>query len=296
MSGSPHVQARVLSDTGLLRFTTRERGGLAYCVEGVASACLNPHEAGQSFAVPRGLKHRLRSKMLRNIRQAASMRLRFLSLVLSAGLMACSGGQVGDYTIISDDALGQHKRTVEVSLPDRVTVAELTAIAKEIKSLDRGSYERTFISYELAGTPDDVGMAYAISHFRDDLEVNFMGLSRDEMNLVWSNIEKFEPLNISGDVVGRWINFGSSSSVTVIERDGDVYRSHEIYPKDYTNDLGWAPISDTYRVDVDDDSIRLMKSYAEGEWYRLYPDGELRFQSDLGSDLQLPKLDRPESR
>ena len=220
----------------------------------------------------------------------------FSYLIPALFISACSGHDLPDYTILSDETLAPFKRTVEVKLDGRVSEEELTAIAKKLKSLDRKSYDRTFISYEIEGEPtNDIGMSYAISHYDPDLEIQFLGVSREEQVVLWENIEKLETESLTGKVLGRWYNYGRPGSVYVVEQNDEGFIFHHVYPKVTTKEDNWGPISETFRAEWDGDAMKFFDPCCDGEWYKRLPNGEMRFQSDHGSDRMMPKAIRPEN-
>lgn len=85
---------------------------------------------------------------------------------------------IAGYSIISDDYLYSIKRTVLVALDERVTEADLTAIAEAIKEQATHPTDRTFISYRVDGTTS--GMYWATTHYNPDLSVRIIGMTASE--------------------------------------------------------------------------------------------------------------------
>lgn len=226
------------------------------------------------------------------------------SFILSIGLISCaetSSGPAPDlpsYSVISDEVLPPYKRTVEVELDNSVSRDELGLIAKEIKALNRKPFERTFISYQLKGhTTKDIGMSYAISHYNPDMEINFLGLSTEDEEIIWKKIAALESSSERGEIIGRWINYGYPATIDVLEKKSGEYQFHKIYPEVTTEENNWEPKAKPVKAIPDGETLKLIMPYVEdeAEWYRLYPTGELRFQSNLGTDSHMPKATRPEA-
>jgi hypothetical protein len=85
------------------------------------------------------------------------------------------------FTIIKDSTLKQYKRSVDVRLDRRITKQQLEKLAHEIKSIDNGHYERTFILYYLPYQKPDSG-AWASTHFTPILEIEILRATVDTEN------------------------------------------------------------------------------------------------------------------
>lgn len=197
-----------------------------------------------------------------------------------------------DYSVISDEAIGRMKRTVEVILPERVNRDQIDAIARDIKRAELTQYERIFISYQIQGElTDDIGMSYAISHFDPDLTIKINGLSADELAIAWSKVDEMRRQSDRGDMQ-FWYDYGFPGTIRIVELDGTAVRLHRVYPHVATDEAEWAPRSVTAIAVQEGNTVKLSDPCCEGEWLRLMPDGMLRFQSDLGTDIWLPPAKR----
>lgn len=116
------------------------------------------------------------------------------------------------YKIISDTHYHHYKRTVEVRLSDRISEAELTAIAKKIKSMDTSIYERTFITYYLPDMKVGHG-AWATSHYDPELKVLILG-STKEQNVKMAAAAKKK--KVERDVIGTWFYEAPYISQTIV--------------------------------------------------------------------------------
>ena len=107
------------------------------------------------------------------------------------------------YSIVKDEELRNIKRSVEVRLEERITEAELTIIANEIKSKKRTSYERTFIEYFMPGMISGQG-CWATTHFNPDLVVRILGASKELLEQVIESEEQAKQAGDNIEIIGRW--------------------------------------------------------------------------------------------
>lgn len=81
-------------------------------------------------------------------------------------------GLMDKFTLVSDDYLLHHKRTVEVTLSEELSEEQLTALAKSIKAAAKQSTDRTFIGYRMMGSTE--AGYWATTHYNPDLEVKII--------------------------------------------------------------------------------------------------------------------------
>lgn len=101
------------------------------------------------------------------------------------------------YSIISDEAQGKIKRTVEVRLQEKVSEETIREIANMIRAADSRSFHRTFIGYYLPGQPVGEG-SWATSNFDPRLDIKIWGLPKDSEELV------SKAAKLSETEIGRW--------------------------------------------------------------------------------------------
>ena len=77
-----------------------------------------------------------------------------------------------EYSVVSDEYMASIKRTVEISLPARISTAELSAIAKAMKANATHATDRTFIGYRIAGEPESG--YWATTHYDPNLKVKVL--------------------------------------------------------------------------------------------------------------------------
>lgn len=123
-----------------------------------------------------------------------------------------------NYTILSDEAMPPHKRSIDVRLNKRVPESVLTTIAHELRSRDARAFERTFIVYYL---PDmEVGSGgWATSHFDPDLEVAILGMTPDQEQVLTA-----EQPSSDREVVGAWMDDRPfmTSRLTIYRSEGQL--------------------------------------------------------------------------
>ena len=119
------------------------------------------------------------------------------------------------YTIINEETLSNIKTMIDIRLESEINESDITKIANELKKDGREKYQRIFINYWL---PDmEVGSgAWAFSHFNPNLEVEILGLTKEEKTRLME-----ETADSSENLIGRWIdNSPYSGGVYSISRNG----------------------------------------------------------------------------
>ena len=104
------------------------------------------------------------------------------------------------YTIINEEKMGNIKTSIDVRLESEVNKETITKIANELRKDGRRNYQRVFINYYLPGMEVGSG-AWALSHYNPELEVEILGLTKDEKTRL---LEKTSQPD--SNVIGRWID------------------------------------------------------------------------------------------
>jgi len=104
------------------------------------------------------------------------------------------------YTIINEEKMGNIKTSLDVRLESEVNKEIITKIANELRKDGRRNYQRVFINYYLPGMEVGNG-AWALSHFNPNLEVQIMGLTKEEKTQLLEKTSFFE-----SNLIGRWID------------------------------------------------------------------------------------------
>ena len=130
-----------------------------------------------------------------------------------------------EYNIIKDESKHNIKRTIVVVLNRKVSRSVLKEIGLILKNSETRSYQRTFISYLIAGTDVHNDGYWATTHFNPNLEVKFYSLSVEEEKLL---TKKTEP-RLNRKIIGSWLDDWIGSKKTIFLKDGKLFLE-SIYP------------------------------------------------------------------
>jgi hypothetical protein len=85
------------------------------------------------------------------------------------------GSDLPDHTITSKDEYAPGNCKIFINLEKRVTTEELTELGNSLRE-DHNDYNRLFIFYYVPDNPkgDSASMAWAITHYTPDLEVEIL--------------------------------------------------------------------------------------------------------------------------
>jgi len=122
------------------------------------------------------------------------------------------------YQIRYDRDESPARREVEVKLDRKVTPEELREIALKVKAGEERSHERTVIFYYLpVDFPELAGQPWASTHFKPELEVKILGLSRDEEDALRSL-----RIETKGRRIGAWLQDNPYKTLDLIYDDGGI--------------------------------------------------------------------------
>lgn len=179
---------------------------------------------------------------------------------------------VPEYTLVSDEYMDSIKRTVEISLPARISPAGLKALAADIKAKSTRTTDRTFIGYRIAGEPK--ASYWATTHYNPELEVQILGMSA-ELH------KKFEVYDVAAkypNAVGAWISDVSFPNLLVMYRkSGKLYLDVVFDDGINTQTLKIIGRKGTQPKLQDDQG-------EEGEFYTVSVTGELQYWNDAGEN------------
>ena len=135
------------------------------------------------------------------------------------GVTQAGNEQYYTYSVISDKEGSWNKRTIQVRLPEKITMDELRLLSEELKKTEKKNYERTYIYYLLPGQKVGAG-AWATSHFLPTVEVEILGLTLEETAKLVHRAK-----NNSADEVGIWLDDRPyvGSTITIRRKDGKLY-------------------------------------------------------------------------
>lgn len=185
------------------------------------------------------------------------------------------------YTIYSDKSNPPYNRKVEVILNDRLSVAQLTAIAEAIKASGTDKVDLTFIAYRLS-TQSPNSMAWATTHYQPNLEVKIQGLTIEELQAIDKN---YKAINYE-KVVGTWLYDAGLKYLKVFYiKDGKLFNDDIFDTGKNTEALKLSKSNDG--------SIHIKtKNSQDDEYYTLDNDGNLLEWSERGNYLTTPPYDK----
>lgn len=175
------------------------------------------------------------------------------------------------YKIISDEKKSNIKRTVQVELEQRITTQEIEKIAKEIFALDSEKYERTFIIYFIK--KENMGMAWATSHFDPTLDVKILGSTADEhqkLNTVQVKVE--------GKIIGQWRStWGFETTMVMYEHKNKMWFKHIL------SDGSSTDADELIKINKNNKKGFAIKDDEHNEYYVINQSGDLEFWSERGN-------------
>ena len=121
------------------------------------------------------------------------------------------------YEVLESQAIPGRRHSLRIMLNKPVSKEALTAIGLKFRSADRRTYDRTLICYYLPGMTLEDG-AWATTHFLPELDVDILGFTPEEEKAV---LARPQPLDRKS--VGRWVDNGAGSVMTIFEKGGDYY-------------------------------------------------------------------------
>jgi len=177
------------------------------------------------------------------------------------------------YFVNLDEELPPYKRTVEVTLYQRVNEDTLEKIALAIKADGQRSVERTFIGYRLEQQDPDTAY-WGTTHYNPELRVHVSGLTAKQYD-TYLNYDLSQDYE---QILGSWlVERGTNAVIVAFEKDGQVYIDY-FYP-------GEGAFGHAYeRQELENGGLRLQQADDEfGEYFVVTADGDLQFWSDNGN-------------
>lgn len=212
-----------------------------------------------------------------------------LLVIIVVAFKACSGGAEKKeaaavapkastsivYSITQDEHRPQAPRKVEVTLPRRLTAAELAEVSAAIRDGASEPAERTYIGYRVTGQSDT--SFWATASFAPEYSSNVIGLSAEAY-------QKLISQDLSGypQVLGSWLRDGALGHLMVLHKKGEQY-AIDTYFDDGSKG------SETYSAKtLPGGDLRLERPNDFGEYYIVKADGSLQGWSENGMYLTLP--------
>ncbi|RUR46220.1 hypothetical protein [Vreelandella populi] len=177
------------------------------------------------------------------------------------------------YTVLKDEVMLPHKRTVEVLLQERLNVQELQVLGLFLTEQNRQPVERVFIGYRIEGGDPDSAY-WATTHSNPDFEIRIAGLTADEYNV----FKAYDPTAHYNNVMGAWvIENGFNYIAVAYEKDGQVYVD-DVFP----GKGAYTALHET--SELKEGGLKLQRADDEfGEYYVIDEVGDLQFWSENGN-------------
>lgn len=193
-------------------------------------------------------------------------------------LVSCNSGTIGkykkeplpenfSYNIIEDNsnsALEKNQLTIEIN--QKLSEGQIATLAEELFN-SKEKQRRFYIFYLLPGMKNGSG-AWAFSHFDPELEIQILGSTSHQDNIV--NVKADE--KIDGEVIGKWREEQyTSSNYIIFKKDSKIF-IRTIYKNGQTSDeeLKEKKVNNGTRYDYKEDGYN-------GEYFIINKNGELEF-------------------
>jgi len=157
-----------------------------------------------------------KKEMKRLIAMLTLVAVLFLVATPASEKLKISSNEI-QYTIINEEKFLNIKTSLDIRLKSEVNKETIKKIAHELRKDGRRNYQRVFINYYLPGMKVGEG-AYALSHFNPNLEVQIMGLTKEEKTQLLKKTSLSE-----SNLIGRWIDDSPySGKVITISRNANT--------------------------------------------------------------------------
>jgi len=180
------------------------------------------------------------------------------------------------YTIINEEKLLSIKTMIDIRLESEVNEDTLIKIANELKRDGRSHFQRIFINYYLPEMEVGKG-AWALSHFNPDLEVDIIGLSKDEKAELLEKTSSYE-----GNTIGRWLDY--SVGIFTISKNADNLKIYKKYSD------GSESVENLLQKMVNGQKHWIEENNTFGEYYLLNNDGSLSIYDTEGLVMTMKRV------
>jgi len=218
-----------------------------------------------------------KKEMKRLIAMLTLVAVLFLVATPASEKLKISSNEI-QYKIINEEKMGNIKISLDIRLESEVNKETIIKIANELRKDGRKNYQRLFINYYLPGMEVGKG-AWALSHFNPNLEVQILGLTKEEKKQLLKKTTLSE-----SNLIGRWIDqtpyvggiITISRNANILElaikyKDGSE-ASKKLIEKIVNGQKRW----------IEEDNVF-------GEYYVLNNDGNLSIYDAEGLIKTLPK-------
>lgn len=180
------------------------------------------------------------------------------------------------YTIINEEKLESIKTMIDIRLESEVNEDTLIKIANELKRDGRSNFQRIFINYYLPEMEVGKG-AWALSHFNPDLEVDIIGLSKNEKAELLEKTSSYE-----GNTIGRWLDY--SVGIFTISKNADNLKIYKKYSDGSEN------VENLLEKMVNGQKHWIEENNTFGEYYLLNNDGSLSIYDTEGLVMTMKRV------
>ncbi|MCK0744132.1 hypothetical protein [Chromohalobacter nigrandesensis] len=177
------------------------------------------------------------------------------------------------YSIASDETNAPYKRSVEVTLHQRVSKDDLESIGRSIKKMGDKDVERTFIGYRLESQNPESAY-WGATHYNPELSVDISGLTPSQLQAYQS----YDPSEHYQDPIGSWrIERGFNYIAVAYQKNDEVFID-DVFPGDGVNTSRYVTSQ------AEGGGLRLQKpDDTFGEYFVITQKGDLQFWSDNGN-------------
>ncbi len=202
----------------------------------------------------------------------------FVSILFSCGSEESKIPTDVSYEIIDEEtneSIG--KSNIDIRLNKRVNEEILTEIAKELKKT-RNEYSKIWIMYVLPNMEVGKG-AWATTNFTPELEVEILGGTTEEINIM-------ESKTVKGEILGKWRDYNplSESNHFLVREEGSL-KMKTISHKD-----GWDDVKDL-KESNQEGKIKYEYENDFGEYYLLEDNGNMSIFDENGKIKELIKIE-----
>lgn len=212
-----------------------------------------------------------------------------LGIIIAVVVSMCSGGSkdkpvekaaqgdaAASYSITKDDFREGRPRKVEVTLPKRLSDAELAVVAQAIRADTKFNADRTFIGFRVEGQTNS--SYWANASFDPDFKSSLIGLSASDYQSLRALDLKAYP-----DMIGSWLRDGALGHVMVLYKRNGKYFIDSIFADGGKNTESYLSKK------LPDGGLRLDEpENSFGEYYVVDAKGNLQGWGENGVYMTLP--------
>jgi len=214
-----------------------------------------------------------------------------LAIIIAVTISMCSGGSKDEpvakaaqsvvpksYSITKDEFQEGRPRKVEVTLPKRVSDAELAQVAQAVRADTKFKPKITFIGFRIEGQTDK--SYWANASFSPEFKSTLIGLSAQDYQTL-----KTMDLKAYPDKVGSWLRDGALGHVMVLYKRNGKYSIDSIFPNGGKNTENYSAKKlpeGGLRLDEPENSF--------GEYYVVDASGNLQGWGENGMYMTLPLI------